>query len=547
MNKNGKTAENASDRLQRILEELYVQSGKEHAEALAKNAIHYMDAAGNGAALQEELEVCLIKGGTYKIKGYYLEDNELMDIRGASQIITEVQERIVPDYLRDCVGFDCVLYNGGGNLLALVPKDTDPEIGRKMEQEAQRHLVTAQTAYHISKPCKLSSLLGVDYKRQLSELEQELTARKKAKFLFQPVPVSDMLGQQLLDAEIQADAVLEKPEKYCEACRKRLASYRLEQKLLCGGCLHKVLVGKTAKETYIEKYRDYLNEDKEDKKQKQELAHKVTAVSSLEKLGDDIAVIYADGNNMGGIIQNFTKLTEMMDFSDFVRKTMPEIVYGAMGDTKITRAEIVAMGGDDIFLLVPGQNAVDFAANLIQRYNDAFGKKFPKANSTLSAGICIAKHDTPVKVMLESAEEKLSDAKDLVKKEKCAGSLSFQILTTYENYREGEQIGTLLPYSLEAAKEILSYVKELKKNGNATASQLYNLSEAFHQADLEEEASMFLAYTNSKAQENKRILPPQKLGDFVYQDGYYRKDGRSYFIWDDLIDLMQYSNEVKTS
>lgn len=546
MSKNGNAAENASNRLQRILEELYARSGKEHAEALAENAIHYMDAAGNSAALQEELEVCLIKGGTYKIKGYYLEDNELMDIRGASQIITEVQERIVPDYLRDCVGFDCVLYNGGGNLLALVPKDTDPEIGRKMEQEAQRRLVTAQTAYHISMPCKLSSLLGADYKRQLSELEQELTARKKAKFLFQPVPVSDMLGQQLLDAEIQADAVLEKPEKYCEACRKRLASYRLKQKLLCGGCLHKVLVGKTAKETYIEKYRDYLNEDKEDKKQKQELAHlahKVTAVSSLEKLGDDIAVIYADGNNMGGIIQDFTKLTEMMDFSDFVRETMPKIVYGAMGDTKITRAEIVAMGGDDIFLLVPGQNAVDFAANLIQRYNDAFGEKFPKANSTLSAGICIAKHDTPVKVMLESAEEKLSDAKDLVKKEKCAGSLSFQILTTYENYREGEQIGTLLPYSLEAAKEILSYVKKLKENGNATASQLYNLSEAFHQADLEEEASMFLAYTNSKAQENKRILPPQKLGNFVYQDGYYRKDGRSYFIWDDLIDLMQYSKQ----
>lgn len=533
-----KSEMHAETRLQKILASLYAHAAENNAEQLAENAIRHLNHPET--PLRQDLDVRLVKGGTYKIKGYYLEDNELMDIRGASKIITEVHEHIVPEFLRNRVGFDCVLYNGGGNLLALVPADTDPSLGIAMEQEAQKRLVTAQTAYYVSECIPLSSLLGKQYNEQLRTLELALTARKKTKILFQTEPKSAMLHQVIADGiRIEAET-LPDATQYCDACRKRLAYYEWNGQIVCGGCLHKILAGRSAKGRYVEAYRAFLQ-----KNGAGDLADQVCHVHKLEDIdADDVAVVYADGNNMGGIIQKFTKLTEMMDFSDFVRETIPEIVYGAMYQQKIVRFEIVAMGGDDIFLLVPGKDAVAFAANLVERYNNAFAQKFPDpdAKSTLSAGICIAKPDTPVKIMLEAAEDQLSAAKDLVKKEHCTGSLSFQVLTTYENAVEGKQISTLLPYSLDVAKEILQYVSKLKQNKRLDPSRLYNISEAFHQADLEIEASMFLDYTNCK-DKKKAVLPPEKLGGYVYKDGYYHKDGKTYFIWDDLIDLMQFSRE----
>ena len=531
-----KSAISAETRLQKILTSLYAHAAKNDAEQLAENAICHLNHPET--PLHQDLEIRLVKGGTYKIKGYYLEDNDLMNIRGASKIITEVQEHIVPEFLRNSVGFDCVLYNGGGNLLALVPADTDPSLGIAMEQEAQKRLVTAQTAYYVSERISLSSLLGKQYSEQLRTLELALTARKKTKILFQAKPKSEMLHQELSDGiRIEAET-LPDAEQYCDACKKRLAFYTLNGQIVCGGCLHKILAGRSAKGRYVEAYQTFLRKNGADV-----LADQVCFAHKLEDIdAEDVAVVYADGNNMGGMIQKLKKLTEMMDFSDFVRETIPRIVYGAMCEQKIVRFEIVAMGGDDIFLLVPGKDAVAFAVNLIERYNEAFAQKFPNPKSTLSAGICIAKSDTPIKIMLEAAEDQLSDAKDLVKQEHCSGSLSFQVLTTYENAVEGKQISTLRPYSLDAAKEILKYVSKLKRNKCLDSSRLYNISEAFHQADLEIEASMFLDYINCKDKE-KAVLPPETLDRYVYQDGYYHKDGKTYFIWDDLIDLMQFSRE----
>ena len=516
----------SESRLCRILEELYIRSCEQKAEAvkLSRNAVDFMN--GREAGLQKDIKICLIKGGTYKIKGYYLENNELSDIRGASAIITRVQEEIIPQLIIGTIGFDCILYNGGGNLFAVVPEDTDPAFGEALEAEAQKYLVTANSAYCVSEPMLLSELLGKDYRIRIAEKENELEQRKKLKISFDAAPRSGFAGKDIFGIPINASETDE--GAYCEKCRKRIARYKTKDINICGGCLHKYFVGLEQKSDYAQEYKSYL-------KNIGASADNVNTAHTLSDIsGDRIAVIYADGNNMGGIIQNFTKLTDMMDFSSFVKNTMPQVVYSSMHKCGIDSFETVALGGDDIFMIIPGKKAVSFSLALIKEYNKRFGEKYGEGVSTLSVGASIAKTNTPVKVMLEEAEEKLAEAKEKEKAESCGGSLSYVILNSSQvNTGKAE---SMLPFSAEETEAVLDYVNTIKRNSVA-GSKLRNIAEAYETAESFEDANLFFAYMNAKEDKpDKRISLPEIQG-YRINGGCYEKDGRIYTLWNELLDL----------
>ncbi len=507
--------------LERILSEIYIKSSCADGENFSRNAIEYM----NGKeTLLKDISVRIVKGGTYRIKGYYLENNELSDIRGASAIITKVQDEIVPQRLMELVGFDSVLYNGGGNLFALVPEDVDTDIGLQLEETAQKYLITADSAYMVSEPVLLSELLGRNYRTVIASKENELDKRKKVKINADISPCTEFLGKEIFD-DIHIEAEKNDEQKYCEKCRKRIARYREKNGVyVCGGCLHKYRVGLEQKTNYADEYREYL-------KSKNSGQNVVPVYNFSDIDSDRIAVIYADGNNMGGIIQNFTKITDMVDFSAFVKKSMPEIVYGAMEKCGVDRFEIVAMGGDDIFMIVPGARAVKLALELVKNYNNRFAEKYGKGISTLSAGVCVAKTSTPVKVMLESAEDELSDAKEKVKLEGCDGSLSYIIFDSIGGNNSAEE--RMVPFTVAEAETVLKYVE---KNSSSN-SRLRNIAEAYENAESKEEANLFYAYMNAKEPQKQIVLP--KLDNYELDGGYYKKDEKLYTLWNELLDLIE--------
>lgn len=526
----------SKERLQELLTELYARNdkiGKSDAEALAKNALDYL----NGEAkLQEDIPVRLIKGGTYKIKGYYLENTLLHDIRGASAIITEVQEHIVPAFLEKELGFDSILYNGGGNLFALVPADCDADLGCRIEQEAQRYLLTANTAYFLSDEIMLSDLLGKDYKSVVMQKEIQLNERKKSKVLSSISPKSEFIGGRIMgDVLIDARA-LPQAREYCDHCHKRLAYYKKDEKPICGGCLHKVCVGGAQKRWYIEEYADHVRNHQNDTDLNVQFGIRET--SDIDP--DHIAVIYADGNNMGGIIQGITRLDEMMTFSAFVKKTMPEVVYSALCKNTVDRVEFTALGGDDVFIIVPARKAMRSAVEMIERYNKAFADKYPGSNSTLSVGICIAKPNTPIKIMLEAAEDELDKAKKLVRETGCAGSLSYVIFDSYEGVSGERGRWTLLPYSLDAAKQIIVFADELRKNGNLQ-TRLQNIASAFRNAESDTEASLFFEYINAKENKAENKIELYAIHGYQQKSCYYENAaGKACYIWEDLLDLIKF-------
>lgn len=523
-------------KLHTFLEQLYAASGhKENSVALADDAIQYM--LGNRSDLCCDVDICAIKGGTYKIKDYYLENNELIDIRGASSIITEVQEKIVPDLLRQTFGFDCVLYKGGGNMLAVIPAVNKPEnIGELLEQAAERCLLTANTAYVCSEPFPLSKLLGAEYRSCIADIEQLLTERKKSRAICDLKPISEMTGESLCDVELHLPEI-DSIESFCSRCCKRISSYRFEREQMCGGCAHKYLVGSEQKQRFVSDYQTLL------RKKQYDFADKVKSPRKYEDIDEEhIAVVYADGNNMGGLIQKITKLTDMMDFSEFVKKTMPELVFRAMARCKVLCFEIVAVGGDDIFILLPAKKAIAFSHELIRMYKEAYDEHFTGNQSTLSVGICIAKPSEKIKIMLETAEEKLKSAKHMMKQEKFAkdsGSLSFAVMDSYEGVSASHEKRSMLPYSYEQLIPVLKFVKDLQNKEMKT--RIRNIAEAYANAESTAEMSLFYRYVNAKESKvEKRIRMPEIPG-YIRRDGYYENDsGLDVAFWEDIIDFMNY-------
>lgn len=496
------------------------------------------------------IKIRILKGGSYKIKQYYLENSELQEIRGASNLLTYVEEERVPGIISECYIPECIIYNGGGNILALLPEDCDDDFALHLEQEAGRILISAGIAYYISDVIDAGALFDDDYRNLMSGIENKLNERKKL-IITNPIDkLSDIYGNMIKIAgdyvefkdEVNKENVKSKSAKICSSCGKRYAYYRLDGKELCASCLHKRCVGKKIKKSrYIKEYEFYNNGEKP------EFATTLTDIPEKSNNNEKyIAVVYGDGNNMGGIIQHFSKITDMMSFSRDVKTIANKAVFEAMGKVGIKRFEVVGLGGDDVFLIIPGNKACNFAVNLIEKYNEQFEYKYEDV-STMSVGIAIGKAKMPINILIETAETRLSDAKKVSrvnKDEKCDdGSMAYTIMDTFEADKEKNIFAiahdTLQPYSTSTAKSVLQLINDFKTTGK---TRIRNLLNVFAKAESYEEASLFFDYLNAKSNAEQKVILNEITGYELCKDyqGYYRKDGELYYIWKDIINLSDF-------
>ncbi|MBP1549635.1 MAG: hypothetical protein J6A05_06485 [Oscillospiraceae bacterium] len=512
-------------------------------------------------------KIRVLKGSSYKIKNYYLENFLLKDIRGASVLLTHVEETVIPGMISDRFIPECIVYCGGGNIFAILPESCDEHFALELEATAKKLLISADVAYYISEAMSFTALLGSDYKEKMNKVENKLNDRKKliinsagdrSEYFDGTILIGE--GNEKYYAAVTADE--HSTGCICDACGKRTAYYEVKvtngTHRLCASCLHKRSVGEASKKNkYSKLYKKYTgNEPAKNIHTLEDITGQ--NVSSAEKY---ISIVYGDGNNMGGIIQNFRKITEMMEFSRDVKTITEKAAFEAMGECGIDRFEVVGLGGDDIFVIVDGKKAVAFTIKLIEKYNEQFRGKYAET-STLSAGIAIAKHRIPIQVVLEKAEDELSRAKDIAKKKKDnCGSLSFVIFDSFDG---GESLSaaddsvarTMLPYYTDEAKDILGFAQKMKDKKLKT--KLRNIQEAFENAESPEEANLFLAYMNAKEKEDgsinaktgkpkldKRIFLPDVSG-YTTDGGYYtNEDGRCY-IWNDLLSLMEFCDDGRS-
>jgi len=307
-------------------------------------------------------------------------------------------------------------------------------------------------------------------------------------------------------------------------------------------------------EGWVDKFEDFLEKHPE-KLQKYwgdnnledvEIAQSLTQLGSVSN--GFVAYIYADGNNMGGYIQKFTTPQEYQDFSEDVENATRYAVFQALAENLHPRQlkgnnksestlqdgawihpfEIIAIGGDDIILIVPADRALAIAKTIGEQFEQILLRQvqipgveikgdyqtqpsekpidFSKchrylsqnagtANCQLSTsiGVLIADYKTPIyyakklnEQLLKSAKKR---AKDLRNHGYCGGTVDFLVMksvtaiaSSIEEFRKEaltKEIPQKLklyaaPYTLHEIGGLIESVKALKK-AEFPKSQLYQI------------------------------------------------------------------------
>lgn len=157
--------------------------------------------------------------------------------------------------------------------------------------------------------------------------------------------------------------------------------------------------------------------------------------------GSWMAVIHADGNGLGAIIQNMNEaLKDQSDddvknafkqFSEALEKSTKDAAQSAFKDTiKKEKNEVypirpIVLGGDDLTILIRADLALDFTSKFLKEFENQTETNFSfledsgvigfSKGLTACAGIAYVKKSYPFHYAVDLAEKLCSDAKNFVK------------------------------------------------------------------------------------------------------------------------------------
>ncbi|KAM3091383.1 type III-B CRISPR-associated protein Cas10/Cmr2 [Phormidesmis sp. 146-35] len=291
-------------------------------------------------------------------------------------------------------------------------------------------------------------------------------------------------------------------------------------------------------------YQNYFESMPHDTKE----ARSLREIGAASKPSGFVAYIYADGNNMGGYIQKEIKTPQdYRAFSQDISAVTEQAVYHAIAkhlkpfyyepddssDRKdpswIHPFEIVTIGGDDVFLIVPADRALAIANTLSQefekllkdkqiyksdesynqesvhRYQPSDATKRPNSREqcklSMSVGVLITAEDTPIYYAADLVEQLLKSAKQKAKKLKgkgyLGGTIDFLVMKSVtmisSNIKEFRAQGLTrerdgqahlklygAPYTLHEMSGLLETLAAFKK-ADFPKSQLYQIRSLLEQ------------------------------------------------------------------
>lgn len=380
-------------------------------------------------------------------------------------------------------------------------------------------------------------------------------------------PTSDRMTQRNLPTHVEVGP----HQQRCESCERRPIIIN-QPKQLCEACTRKYVVGRiTKKEINIPKeqhgidhylgklsgwepatrnkqgkwnlkdwgslFKDYLLATGKAEKYhpSDPKLESIDGPQDLEDIGNAsasegfIAFIYADGNNMGGYLEDIKTPAQYRQFSERVFIAMQKAAFDALAkhakptEKDILPFEIISIGGDDLILIVPGDKVLKIAHEIGVNFDKAFMSRSvyrkaecpekaqryqsqrwkSTANSKLpqfsmSLGFIIANEHTPIAFMEDLAGKLLKSAKSRAKKLKTevgysGGTVDFislkslsMISSELGDFRKKfyktnkKNVLTMRPFTLH---ELDGFIKTVQafKSGDFPRSQLYQLRQSLPQ------------------------------------------------------------------
>ncbi len=427
-----------------------------------------------------QLEVDIVEGGTFKIKEYYLETNRISEIRGASVLLDDINRtRYVQMFLElPDMTLESIIYSGGGRLMAVVPVSEGKTVAGEIERLHREVCLTAR-AYGVSCTVAVSEL-AKKFPDLRGRLAEKTVARRSVLVPTWGTTEGTVdLYKKGFSLTAEESLLSAKPEEICSSCGIRQAfkkwRYEDEERSLCVSCLRKQLVGQSAKkELFPGEFKLFWKVRGEDVF--------LRSAGEINEIADDdneIAVIYADGNNFGSLFGQCGSLAELRLLSQFSENAAYTAVFTALKENKTLlggrSVEIIALGGDDIFLLVPARSALPLAVDTGENFDRLFKNiSSHEVGPTLSLGVIIAAAKTPVQYLFDMARTLLKEAKKRVYKSDNSireGTLDIAVLSSYATFQDN--IVDYRKSTLE--KEDVNYLKMSNRTDNADAGANKNI------------------------------------------------------------------------
>lgn len=433
------------------------------------------------------------------IKKFVFSSDRLVEIRGASALLDELNREFIPKFIAERFGESrskCIFAGGGAGQFVI---QDSPENIREVFCQIQGEVYKRSGG-------ELRVLTGIAHWKDdyHSALNQAFLNLEKNKSNF-PFETQSSLHTGFL--------------RECQSCggmADRITTYAGEERLLCRACRKKEEAGRGA--GLWKEFETFLQEQGIAPDKAENLRP-----DDFEEIGKRCvarrgytALVYGDGNAMGRVVKNISDVNQFERFSKAIDSAVREACHEAlyrhctMEDGKIPAA-ILLLGGDDLMVYLAADTAMPFATEVARLFEEKTRKKLSEGDLdkffenrlggkglTFSLGIAYGKSHTPISIMADQAEELLKSAKKrgssraFEKNQAPPACLDFHLTNRFNQVKVADSRNLHLeqqtpkgenlrlyggPYTLEEAVDLLNHAQSIKKSGIPN-SRLHRLGEA---------------------------------------------------------------------
>ncbi len=414
-----------------------------------------LDEGWKGAEPQK-YTFALLSGDGDTISKFISESKRIPDLNARSRKVTEATQRMA-DIIRDELGPECLIFEGGGSIFALTPRpkvDSLSGVCSEAFTETMKGVLTCTFSVIQSRGDELLK----DFGRVWAKAGRGIRNAK----LDKPVTLGHLPPSE---------------EKMCDVCGVREAVYEDQMRTL------PVNASPRAERLCPICWR--LREE----------GHGVW-MQSLEDSSGLIAIIKADGDGMGDALMGKTlvKLGKTMtpgrltSLSELINKTCQQTLRDVV---ESYGGRVVYAGGDDLLAVLPGENALDASIHLSQTFREEMNNHL-----TLSAGVVIQPPRMPLYYALDSVYRMISLAKSQPNK----NSVAFTVMSGL-----GDPSESIAPIGWGELDELLETVSYLNRCG-LPKSQLRRLSIASRKNPVEASALLKNLVGRGIIDEGEKIL-----------------------------------------
>ncbi|WEU40291.1 MAG: HD domain-containing protein [Candidatus Odinarchaeum yellowstonii] len=498
--------------------------------------------------------LCLISGDVDRVKDYVYESSRLPEIRGASELLNELNLNSIPEIFSKQLSKECLIYADGGGFLALSPIHLADTIIDMIQREYLDKSLTATITCVRSEPLSFFNFIyGLKpySNKELAELNGEGVGRWLLESHFGKYSTPDKnewfkerktdsggsrrcpvkgFGENVhaLSSELRLKKSMKTTLPFfeaapialrCSSCGKRVASEKVifsveEEEYICRVCNLKRENGTGKKLLFREAFLRHLKLSQDE--MEQAFSKFPENLDELAPEGEYMAYIYADGNETGSLLAEARSPTRYRSISNSLAKAVKNAVYTALsqifgGKEGVVKNklpfEIINIGGDDVSIIINSKFAFDFIIKFSEFFEESTKSLSeilelpPRRKITVSIGAVICKPKYPIYFVEKLASSLLKSAKKKAKELRESSNALIESTVNYLYFTN--------PIASESSEELLKEIYFNKSKSIYLTMRPFTLSEFKF---LIEKSREFAGIFNS-TQRNmlKRVLYQGKL------------------------------------